>query len=259
MSSPVSVEALGLRVDVHFDGAHADELEGATSRAWTRCRVAGGHDQAGVTLRAGIRLEPGPGVVTGDEPDVVLERLTQRITVEAVNAQAGRLLMLHACAVAHPRTGATAVLVGPSGMGKTTLAASLGRRWGYLSDETAAMRPDGSVWPYPKPLSVVTPGHAKQQRSPDDLGLQVAAGPSQPRLLLLLDRRPGVTQVGLERLSTVEAVCLLAEHTSHLSRLPTPLHRIADLVDRCDGLHRVVYGEGDHLAPVVADAIGDAS
>lgn len=257
----VSLHALGVRVEVRFSGVDAGALARAVETAWSRCLPTGLRQDAAplVVLSAGVGLEPAPDVVTGDELDEVMEGLTQRITVDALTRQAGRLLMLHACALAHPVTGEAALLVGPSGVGKTTLAATLGRRWAYLSDETAAITGGGDVLAYPKPLSIVRTGRAKQQRSPDELGLRTTTQPARPRGILLLDRRSGVEAVGLEALPMGEAVCLLAEHTSFLTMLEAPLHRVSDLVDEAGGAHRVVYGEADQLPSVIAAAIGDVA
>ena len=90
-----------------------------------------------------------------------------------------------------PSTGATVLLVGASGAGKTTSAEILGRRLGYLSDETAGLRPDHSVVAYPKPLSVRRDQAApKEQVAPGALGLLRPPAACHVAGLLLLQRDP---------------------------------------------------------------------
>jgi hypothetical protein len=247
----VSVEALGVIVRIDAGPALSDELE----RTWARCRAA----DAGVpdvVIDAASMASSAPVSSAAD----LLERITQQVTVQAITARAGRLLMLHACAVAAPSTGRVVVCVGPSGVGKTTLASVLGRRWSYVTDETVALDESGAVLPYPKPLSVRQGGgSAKRQVSPEELGLGVVAGRLHPAAVLLLERRPDVEDLELERVPTVPAVALLAEHTSYLSRMEQPLRSIAGLLHRTGGLQRVVYAEGEQLVPLVEELLGDAS
>jgi hypothetical protein len=213
-------------------------------------------------------LRPRP--VSGREPDILLdtdvdgldrllERLGQDLCLWGIHDRRGDLLMLHACGVSDPATGATVGLVGPSGMGKSTAAALLGRRWGYVSDELLAIDVDLTVVPFPKPLSIVVPGRAvKDQVRAADLGLLVA--PPAPHLvgLLLLDRRPE-PGVAVEALATVDALALLTPQVSYLAHLPRPLHRVAETLHRVGGLRRVTYHQTEDLQPVVADLLGAAT
>lgn len=47
--------------------------------------------------------------------------------------------MLHAGAVCHPDTSSSIAYAAPGGTGKTTLTRVLGRRYGYLTDETVGI------------------------------------------------------------------------------------------------------------------------
>ena len=212
-------------------------------------------------------LDPRP--VVGREPDLLLEadgentealleRLGQGLCLWGIHERRLDLLMLHACGVCDPSSGASVGLVGPSGMGKSTAASVLARRWGYLSDELLAIDADLGVVPFPKPLSIVVPGReVKDQKTPAGLGLLPAA--PAPRLagLLLLDRQPH-PGVAVEQIATVDALALLAPHISYLAHLPRPLHRIAETLHAIGGLRRVTYHQADDLVPVVADLLGDA-
>ena len=134
--------------------------------------------------------------------------------------------MFHACALANV-AGDAVVMVGPSGVGKTTLAQTHGRRWGYVTDETAALTTDDALLAFPKPLSVSRSGRVKAQVSQDEAGLVPAATALRVRAVLLLDRVAGATGATVEAVPTVPAIALLAEHTSYLARLDRPLARIA--------------------------------
>ena len=256
MSAAIRLDAIELSVEIDIAGEEADVLESDVRAAWSRCLSDHPGAEADVTFTVGVGLSPDDGIVTGDSRGEVMQALTEEITYEAVTAGAGELLMLHACVIAHPATGQAAVLVGPSGMGKTTLAAHLGRRWAYATDETAAIDAEGVLVPYPKPLSLVVPGEPKAQRSPDDLHLQKGDGTLRPKILLLLDRQRAVTDAQVEAIPLVEALSMLAEHTSYLSRLRQPLHRLAEVVQECGGLGRVTYSDTAQLEPLLEAALG---
>jgi hypothetical protein len=240
----VPVSALGSRIDLRVsDGDVAARLR----RAWAPC------------LRTEDDGGPVDATVTDDDllgrpTDELLELLTQRVTVEAIGVRAGELLMLHACAVANS-DGDAVVMVGPSGMGKTTMARTHGTRWGYVTDETAAIEADGRLLSYPKPLSMTRPGLVKEQVSRDDAGLTRAPDELRVRRVLLLERREGAGEVEVEELRTVPAVALLAEHTSYLARMERPLARIAGLLHDTGGLLRVDYAEAADLAPLLEELL----
>ena len=171
--------------------------------------------------------------------------LTPVITAEAITRQAESLLMVHACALADPDTGATVALVGPSGMGKTTVAQWLGKEFAYLTDESVGMRDDLSLVPYPKPLSVIGAGGAdvKDQVAPSSLGL-LPPPPVTTRLaaMVLLDRQPDAPdEPVVERVRNVMAMGLLSPQISFLGRRPEPLRRIAGVLDWTGGLRKVTY------------------
>ncbi|WP_354172940.1 hypothetical protein [Arthrobacter sp. UYEF36] len=185
------------------------------------------------------------------------EAVTSEVTVAAILERAGELTMLHACGVADPN-GAVIALVAKSGTGKTTASSQLARTFGYITDETVAIRADGSVVPYPKPLSVkqAKPGAAKLQVGPDELGLKVA--PDDPRIkaIALLDRVAG-TEYQLpviEPVPLAEAVLALIPDTSSQAAVVEPLQSLCRLIDSVGGVCRVSYSEAadlkDGLAPL---------
>src|SRR5690606_11574012 len=131
---------------------------------------------------------------------------------EVIAARTGELLMLHAAALAHPKTGATAVFVAPGNTGKTTLCRALGPSRSYVTDETVGVRRDGAVVAYPKPLSLRRPDGVgiKDEAAPGDVGLP------RPRVqlwlagIVLLRRDPDEVGVPVvEELPLLDAVLAL--------------------------------------------------
>ncbi|MGP4031800.1 hypothetical protein [Pseudarthrobacter sp. 1C304] len=183
------------------------------------------------------------------------EAVTSEVTIAAILERAGELTMLHACGVADDQ-GRVVALVAKSGTGKTTASSQLARAFGYITDETLAIRPDGTVVPYPKPLSVkqATPGVAKLQVGPDELGLKVA--PDNPRIaaIALLDRvREGEYQRPvIEGVPLVDAVLALIPDTSSQAAVVQPLQSLCRLIDSVGGVYRVSYSEAADLKDAVA-------
>ena len=249
----IDLYGLGSRTSVTLGGEDAPAILDAVRQAWSRCLDA----PAGALLdtepvRAGLGASAG-GQRTVSEPDPAgrLQSLTQQVTHAKIRAQAGRVLMLHAGAVAHPDTGATVAFVAAGGTGKTTLTRRLGERFGYLTDETVAVDAAGAVLPYPKPLSIRrTPtDHRKGETSPDELGLQAApAAPRLARLVLLARTDAHAADPWVEELGLADAITALCPETSSLSALPRPLHWLADALDRLPPVTRLHYKEvGDVL------------
>ncbi|MDQ0689814.1 ATP-binding protein [Arthrobacter sp. W4I7] len=178
------------------------------------------------------------------------ENLTSRLTVAAILANAGDLVMLHACGVADRETGAVVALVAKSGTGKTTAASVLARSYGYVTDETVAIAPDGWVVPYPKPLSVKQePGSPKGQVGPDELGLLPVPANPFIQSIVLLDRvqadRPSAPV--LERVPLADAVLALIPDSSSQGDIVEPLRSLCRLIDRVGGVWKATYSEAADL------------
>jgi hypothetical protein len=245
-SSPAEttrLQVLGVAVDVRVSGPRTSAASAAIRKAWHHCEIQ--------------HPDGPPDVVVecehGDDLLALMHRLSQEITLRAIDARAGNLLMLHGAALAHPGTGATLAAIAPSGMGKSTWLRThaAGRR--YLSDETVALRADLGVVSHAKPISVAN-GFLKRQVPPSELGLLPADGTERLARLWLLER-DGSVPARLDPVDLLDALPLLAQHASHLLATPQPLHLLAAMVDGCGGLYRAHYAEAGDLAPFVDDAL----
>ena len=252
--SAVTVSALGVHILCRpADQATADELR----TAWADAVVA---DPDGTEPAATLTVGLDPDCdVSGTDLTEVMHHLSPAVTQRAIAAHQGELVMLHAAALADPATGATAVLVAASGTGKTTASRTLGRRFAYLSDETAAVTRDGVVLPYRKPLSIIEGGTFKVQRSAGGLGLLTTTD-RECRLaaLLVIERVPDhAGEPTVEALPAVDAIAALAPQTSYLPSLDRPLHRLAELSALAGGVHHVTYREAAGLGDVLDDLLRD--
>ncbi|KUM35534.1 ABC transporter ATP-binding protein [Arthrobacter sp. EpRS71] len=252
-TNDILVNALGGLVRVRFDysdhGYDPDVFRRLTS-PWSDAVVP----RAGV----GISAEESAIDVLWPFPDSSglpgsVAELSTHTTLAAIEAQRGRLLMLHAAGVSH-HDGQVLVLIGPSGRGKTTLAQTLGAGLGYVTDETVGIDANGAIHPYRKPLSVIRAGEAyKEQIAPSALGLRkLPEGPLHLGALVLVSRtenhpgEPRITAVGL-----CAALAALVPEVSYLPDMDQPLQTLARHVDRCGAIKEVIYGEASDLVPLV--------
>ena len=258
--SIVRVTGLGVQVDVHLDGA-SEVLSDRLAHAWSRCvDLPASRTGSPVTaVLTGPGVHPGESDVAAPDPDILLTRITQAVTGRVIEAQVGNLLMLHAGAVSDPGSGASVVFVAAGGTGKTTLARTLGVRFGYLTDETVGIDRIGAIHPYPKPLSIRTGGSVthKDEVSPDDLGLAHAHPDPHVARIILLSRRNHHKAMDVEEVSLLDAIAALAPETSSLSSLERGLSFCADLLARTGPVLRVRYSEASSLGALFDDVIGE--
>lgn len=195
-------------------------------------------------------------------------RLTFVLNDRAIDDLAGRALLLHAAGLACAQ-GPVVGLVAPSGTGKTTAVAELCTGelpWGYVTDETLACLPDGSVVPFAKPLAVIDDPvrpDLKRHVSPDRLGLGVAPKQLVLGALVLLERQPErEAEPALHRVDLLDAVLELIPQTSHFVRLERPVVTLCQVIERAGGVHRLEYREIGSARQVLAGmplgvALGD--
>lgn len=238
-----------MRVGIACDDLDRDS-RAAVDAAWQDART----DAAGVG-DADIEVV----AAAGGSIRALLSSLSQRVTLAAIEAQRGRLWMLHAAGIALP-DGRVVALVGPSGRGKTTASRVLGEAYGYVSDETVAIDGSGRVLPYRKPLSIVEAGEPeKAQRSPSALGLGSLPDASL-RLagIVLLDRREGVSGSIVSDVDLGDALDELVAQSSYLTNLPAPLRTIAAHVASVGGVRRVSYTDAAALVSVIPDVAAES-
>ncbi|MET3721630.1 hypothetical protein [Arthrobacter sp. UYEF21] len=267
---PLCLNILGVEFAVRWGRGVTGEQRERMRSAWVRCASESAPDlpslprepngsqpfSASVTYQS-LTNDVGTFALQAASFDELAENLTSRLTVAAILANAGDLTMLHACGVADPVTGAVVALVAKSGTGKTTAATVLAGTYGYVTDETVAIRPDGSVVPYPKPLSLKQEYVvSKLQVGPDQLGLQPA--PAQPFIqsIVLLDRVEGTHRLP-PTLSTVplaDAVLAMIPDSSSQGEIDQPLQSLCRLIDSVGGVWRVTYSEATDL-PVAMEPL----
>lgn len=196
---------------------------------------------------------PSVSAMGGVSREVMLSDLSQRVTLAAIERARGHLWMLHAAGVALD-DGRVVVLVGPSGRGKTTASRVLGRHYGYVSDETVAIAPDGSIQHYRKPLSVIEHvGAPKVQLAPSELSLRpLPDAPLRLAAVVLLDRRPDAADDPVvESVDLGDALAEIVAQCSYLPSLSEPLRTIAMHVAAVGGIRRVIYREAESLVPLI--------
>jgi len=256
----IALHVLGATVELDLTGLTSGE-RAAVAFAWSDAAIPAGGDGGAVSGAVGgdggaVSGAVGPAATIRVRPEHdttdlsrLLERLSQRVTLAAIEHQRGHLWMLHAAGLAFP-DGRVVALIGPSGRGKTTASRMLGAHLGYVSDETVGIDAEGRVLPYRKPLSIIEDGRApKAQRPPSSLGLQPLPD-AELRLaaIVLLDRDPdGPDAPRIDTVDLGDALGELVAQSSYLIHMEAPLQRMAALAAQTGGLRRVTYREASTL------------
>lgn len=163
--------------------------------------------------------------------------------------------MFHAAGLARGR--AVAALIGPSGTGKSTAARILCREdFDYVTDETVAVKPDGFVTPFPKPIAYLpAEGGGKREVGPDELGLRTCNDQLELGGLVLMNREADRLEPQVDPLDLLRGMVALIPHMSALPHLPAPLNALAQIVEACGGVFHVTYSEAHQLGEVVRSAL----
>lgn len=259
MSTGFDVRALDTRIRIEFD-----ETVDPRERERIRSQWADLIDEASsgpdFTIRAAVAEGRAPTgtldsvEVIVDSEELLADQLASRITFTAATRLRGDAIMLHAAGVALP-DGRVIGLVGPSGRGKTTASRAFSGALDYVTDETLAVRLDGSVVAYPKPLSLGVRPAPKRPAAATALGLRAAAGDLQLAALVLLDRRPNVEKPYLQAVPLAEAITELVQQASYLKELDQPLLAVARTILATGGVRRVVYAEAESLPQMVEELL----
>lgn len=225
----ILLTALGVTIAVDLADSGLDHTH--FRALWQRCLT---DDDQPVTT---VTLHPGS----------TYEGATQTITRAFIAARQGQVMMLHAGAVAHPRSGRAVAFIAPGGTGKSTLTRRLASRYGYLTDETVAFDPATlEIFPYPKPVTLALPGETvKSEHSPSELGLVQA--PAHPKLsALAILRRNGGDEPTFEEPDLLDYFSLIAAESSSLAKLPKPLHLLKEIRERL-GCTLITYRESSTI------------
>ncbi|WP_062071334.1 arsenate reductase/protein-tyrosine-phosphatase family protein [Demequina sediminicola] len=251
----VDIDAFGVAVRVVCDGDDPARLAAAVRAAFSRTLATSPREPESIVHLA-VRHDAedrtwasSRGWTTYRSVPEALHYVTSTVTVRAIDARAGQLLMVHAAGLAGP-DGKVVGLIAPSGTGKTTLARTLGAHYGYVTDETLAVDLHGEVFPYPKPLSLVVEGGTgvKQQRSPDNLGMLRPPEGLRLSRLVVLNRIPDVAREPmLEQIPLLPGLADMAPHISYLPQLPDKLHDLARLTESVGGVWRLTYSDASSV------------
>lgn len=245
-STVAEVDALGVRFDLRVDVGTPPILRKGITAAWRDCRSEREGDATGRSLDLPSEMF--------DDVERGMSDLSTLVTLKAIGALRGALLLLHAAGVADPN-GRVLALVGPSGAGKTTAVRVLGGHFAYVSDETIGIARDLTVADYRKPLSILIDGKShKQQVAPSDLGL-LPLPDATLRLagMMLLDRDANTDAPGIFPIDLIDAICEMTPQISYLPELPSPLQYVAGIVDGAGAVTRLVYRDASDLPDLIAE------
>lgn len=250
----VRVTAMGAEVHVDARGVNAAGRADILS-LWEACNATTVTD-TGADARVVAPRPRSDGTLGPAE----LTQLSSSITRAALAARSSSHLLFHASAVADSG-GRVLVFIGRSGMGKSTLARTLADAgWRYVTDEAVAIDAEGTVLPFPKPLSFRRGDDWKTPIAPRALGLTLATGPLRLARLFVLDRRTTRAQPTHSLLPLGEAVSLVGPELSSLWRLrESPLETLLRVANRVGGFRRLSYGEAADVVGLMESAASECA
>lgn len=208
-------------------------------------RLLGGfpsdRDDAHTVYELRSQTDPRPGFVltrddrlvrTARSPEGLVDFVLWEVFQEALRSEL-ETVAIHAGAVSH--RGRALLLPAPMNEGKSTLVAALVcAGFDYLSDEAALIGMDGTLEPFPKPLTFEPgsygllpelralarsrPGLLRQHVAADDLRPDSSGTPSEIAWVMTLSRRAG-SPTGIRPLARGEALAALAKNSFNLDRL----------------------------------------
>lgn len=253
-----TVEVMGLRWRLVLDVIWEDNPGLATRliALWERARVEpGGGEREFVVVRGDQQVpQDENGTACGvrlQDADAFPYAFSRAMTLASISARRGTALSLHAAGLTLGKE--TAVLVGSSGSGKSTAVRTLGRSFGYLSDETVTIEPDLRVSPYPKPISLKSPERSwdKDEHSPEELGLRRCDDDPRVGALVLLRRADDVTEPTMTPIGLIDGMLAVLPESSGIHRLEQPLHWLARAMISNGGPYELSYREITSCAGLV--------
>ena len=254
----IRIGALGGVIDVEL-GAEVDpDLENQLANVWLGAARSAASGDADATVRVGIPDDD--SALDASDPRRLASELSSAVTMAAIGAARGRGLLLHAAGLA-AEDGRVVVFVAPSGGGKSTLTSSLGRHFGYVSDETVLVEPSLAVHHYRKPLSMVEPGRSvKRQIGPAELGLgELPTEPLTLAGLVLLDRRQDApVRHALTDVPLAEGVLELAQQLSFAASDSLSLKWLVETAVAVGGIRRLTYRNDTDLREAMREVLASS-
>ncbi len=260
------LRTLGCDVHLEITGSRADEAfdEIRSAWEWTVTDPSAAVDTEPITIR--IMLDDdatvlqrfaAEGALATSTLATLMHWLSQAITRACIDRQAGKLLMIHACALGDLSNGRALAAVAPSGTGKTTLVRTLGQGRVYLSDETVGLGEGNLVVPHAKPLSVATTlgDGFKSQHPPATFSMQPPSKGLRLADIWFLNRVADPVAPRLERMSVLDAIATIAPQISYLAATPDALQRLASTIEAVGGLKLATYHDAADLEPLVVRAL----
>lgn len=211
--------------------------------------------------RPEARSDAGDGAFTArvaDSGEAFPYAFSRALTQAVISHLTGSGLLLHAAGLTSTDGERGVVMVASSGTGKSTAARTLGRRFGYLSDELMRVDADHRMHGLPKPLSIIVPGFpgGKDEVSPDEAGLAVApAEPPALAAMVCLQRDPDAAGAELTPISVHELIAEVLPQSSSIWRGRRPLHHLVEAGVRGGGPYRLSYAEIAEAEGLVADLL----
>ena len=217
------------------------------------------------SAETGYRLIMNGRELTAGPPLEVLTRALTEINREAVGGL--KLLAIHSGVVGGP--GGAVAFPAPSGAGKSTVtAACLIAGFDYLSDEALILTDEGTVVPYPKPLSLSVksrrllglgngsiPGGELDEvaMTPAELGASIGRPDSELRHLVILERSSGPP--ALVRQPASEAVTTLLRYSFNHYLRPEAAYRLACRIAGSSEVWRLTIDHPVDAAELMAERL----
>lgn len=253
----LELDVLGSTVQLTFPDNESDDTFQRLATAWSGAQSTSTVPDAVLTVSC-VAENAGSVDVFARSYEQLAAAVSTKVTLRGIERARGRSLMLHAAGLALP-DGRVIAFVAPSGGGKTTLAAALGTKYGYVSDETVLIERDLTVVPYRKPLSVIedpSRKHRKVQISPRQLGLRdLPESPLTLAAIVMFYRDDEYSDIELETTGLAEGISDLVGQVSYFGELPDSVAMLADVLERTGGLRTLRYRDCADVAEKIDDIL----
>ncbi|WJY64416.1 hypothetical protein CATRI_11835 [Corynebacterium atrinae] len=178
--------------------------------------------------------------------------ISRSLALRTIESYWGELLLLHGCALAD-EAGSVVAFVAPSGTGKSTLVRSLGARYRYVTDELVAIEQDGTIHPFPKPISKVVGRDplVKADLPLERFGLTPAVGALSLKTVVVLNRDPDCGEPQLRKLTIPDALRSVVGQSSSLWSSRWQVDALVSAITSLGEPLELVYSEASSVGPLV--------